>query len=76
MANRANDEGTDMNPTHATQQVALEAESIAIEAAMRTAAEEAVRQHQRLGLPLVEWHDGRVVLVPADEIVLDPPTIN
>lgn len=45
----------------------LDAEKIAIEQAMREAAHEAVLRHQQAGQPLVVWHDGKVVLVPADE---------
>lgn len=49
-------------------------EVAAIETAMRAAAWEAVLLHKRLGLPLVEWHDGRIVLVPADQVSDEPPS--
>jgi hypothetical protein len=53
----------------------LEAEAVAgeelqdrvIEAAGR-AVEEAVRDHKRARNPIAEWRDGRVVLVPPEEI--------
>jgi hypothetical protein len=32
------------------------------------AVEEAVRDHKRAGNPIAEWRDGRVVLVPPDQI--------
>ena len=32
------------------------------------AVEEAVRDHKRAGNPIAEWRDGRVVLVPPEEI--------
>jgi hypothetical protein len=45
----------------------LKAENLAIEQAVR----EAVLLHKRLGLPMVEWHDGQIVWVPADQLDLD-----
>jgi hypothetical protein len=53
----------------------LEAESVAdkvlhdrmVEAAAR-AVQEALRDHKRAGNPIAEWRDGRVVLVPPEEI--------
>jgi hypothetical protein len=44
-----------------------------IEAAMQEAANDAIRLHQRLGLPLVGWHDGKIVLVPADQLAAENP---
>jgi len=38
-----------------------------VEAAGR-AVEEAIRDHKRAGNPIAEWRDGRVVLVPPEEI--------
>jgi hypothetical protein len=32
------------------------------------AIEEAVRDHKRAGNPIAEWRDGRVVIVPPEEI--------
>jgi hypothetical protein len=32
------------------------------------AIEEAVRDHKRAGNPIAEWRDGRVVLVPPEEL--------
>jgi hypothetical protein len=52
----------------------LEAEWLAIERAMREAVNETVATHKRLGLPMVEWHDGQIVWVPADELDLDDDT--
>jgi hypothetical protein len=53
----------------------LEAESAAdellhdriVEAAGR-AVQEAIRDHKRAGNPIAEWRDGRVVLVPPEQI--------
>jgi hypothetical protein len=49
----------------------LEAERLAIEQAMREAVTEAVQTHKRLGLPMVEWQNGQIVWVPADQLDLD-----
>ena len=32
------------------------------------AVEEAVRDHKRAGNPIAEWRDGRVVLIPPEQI--------
>lgn len=47
----------------------------AIDADLKAAVRQAVRRHKLLGQPIVEWRDGRVVLTPPDEIVIDdePP---
>jgi hypothetical protein len=49
----------------------MEAENRAIECAMWEAAKEAILLHKRLGLPMVEWHDGQIVWIPADKLDLD-----
>jgi hypothetical protein len=51
----------------------LRAEVALIEAALREAAREAVQLHLRLGLPLVEWHNGQIVLVSPSAIAAEPP---
>lgn len=48
----------------------------AVEAAVRQAVRDAVLQHQRLGLPMVDWQDGAVVWVPADQLPVDQPSAN
>jgi hypothetical protein len=66
--------GRSMSKTIPTR-AELEAEAAAdeelqdriVEAAGR-AVEEAVRDHKRAGNPIAEWRDGRVVLVPPEEI--------
>jgi len=40
-----------------------------IETAVRRAVWEAIARHKRAGNPIAVWRDGRVVLIPADEIV-------
>jgi hypothetical protein len=41
------------------------------EMALREAVAGAIEDHRRTGDPLVMWRDGKVVLVPADELI--PP---
>jgi hypothetical protein len=36
--------------------------------AIGDAVQEAIRDHKRAGNPIAEWRDGRVVLVPPDQI--------
>jgi hypothetical protein len=44
------------------------------EMALREAVAGAIEDHRRTGDPLVMWRDGKVVLVPADELA--PSAIN
>jgi hypothetical protein len=55
------------NPPEFVQQ-----ERVAIESAMRAAGQDAIRLHQRLGLPLVEWAHGQIVLTPPETYQLPP----
>jgi len=48
----------------------LFAEGKPIDAAMRKAAQEALRKHKQAGLPVVVWRDGRTVHVPPEQIKL------
>ncbi|HET6883084.1 MAG TPA: hypothetical protein VFI31_23145 [Pirellulales bacterium] len=52
---------------------ALFDEGTAIDAALKAAVREAVLRHKRLGQPIVEWRDGRAVLTPPEEIVVEEP---
>ena len=49
---------------------AFHAQNRAIEAAMQDAVNEAVLLHKRLGLPMVEWIDGKIVWTPAEKLAL------
>ena len=40
--------------------------------AVTQVVEEAVRRHKERGNSIAVWQDGRVVIVPAEEIVLSP----
>lgn len=43
-----------------------------IDEALRSAAREAIRNHQKRNAPVVVWRDGRVALVPARELTASP----
>ena len=50
----------------------------AIEGILRAAVDHALSIHRRLGNPIAVWKDGRVEIIPPDQIVLsselsDPP---
>jgi hypothetical protein len=47
------------------------ADSKQMERIFREAVREAVLRHKRLGESIAEWRDGRVVIVPPDEIPED-----
>lgn len=45
-----------------------------IRTALSSAIREARLRHKLLGQPVVEWRDGQIVLVPAEEIEIVEPT--
>jgi hypothetical protein len=45
----------------------------AIDEALREAARDARRFHKAIGNPMATWHDGRVVWVQPEDIVVDKP---
>ena len=51
------------------------ADDRAVEATLNRAVREAVLRHKKLGESIAEWRDGRVVIVPPEEIEVDeePP---
>ena len=59
------------NPDVGSQLARHHANKRVIEQAMQEAANHAIALHQRPGLPMVEWQDGKIVLVPADQLVAD-----
>lgn len=40
------------------------------EQALKVAVAEAIAEHKRNGLPIAVWRDGKVVIVPSDQIVV------
>ena len=42
-----------------------------IQTAIRRAVRHALLMHKRAGNPIAEWRDGRVVIIPPEEIVVD-----
>jgi hypothetical protein len=45
-----------------------------IDLAVERAARDARLKHKQMGVPLVVWRDGKVVEIPPEEIIVDPPT--
>jgi hypothetical protein len=43
----------------------------AVEAAVREAVKDALRQHKRAGNTVVGWRDGQIELIPPEEIPVD-----
>ena len=42
-----------------------------IDAAMKKAVQEALRQHKKAGNPVAEWRDGKIVLIKPEDIVVE-----
>lgn len=49
----------------------LIAEGDAVDAAMSEAVRHALLTHKRAGIPVASWKDGRVVIIPAEEIPVE-----
>jgi hypothetical protein len=49
---------------------AIMLDGTAIQRALRESSIKALDRHKRLGNPIVVWRDGKVVWIPADEIVI------
>ncbi len=45
-----------------------------VTAAINRALRRARIMHKQLGLPMATWQDGKSVLVPPEQIEIDPPT--
>ena len=43
----------------------------AVEEVFRRAVRHALRMHKRAGNPIAVWRDGRVVIIPPEEILVD-----
>jgi hypothetical protein len=62
---------SDKTPTKAELEAAAIADETLLDRIVDEAGravEEAVRDHKRAGNPIAEWQDGRVVLVPPEQI--------
>ncbi|MFL6336008.1 MAG: hypothetical protein ACJ754_22085 [Pyrinomonadaceae bacterium] len=49
----------------------LIAEEQAVDAAVRRAVRHALLTHKRAGNPVASWKDGKVVIIPAEEIQVE-----
>jgi len=43
-----------------------------VEKALQRAVRQALLMHKRIGNPIAIWRDGRVVIIPPEEIVIPP----
>ena len=48
------------------------AQAIEIGKVFQRAVNDALRMHKRLGNPIAVWRDGKVVIIPPEEIVIPP----
>jgi hypothetical protein len=53
-----------------TKKIDLYADAKDIEKVLRRAVDHALLMHRRLGNPIATWKDGKVVIIPPEEIVL------
>lgn len=60
-----------MTPSQKPDIDAIFREGTQIDHAVALAARAARIEHKRLGIPLVIWREGKTVLVPPEEIVID-----
>jgi hypothetical protein len=54
---------------------ALFADGRAIDEALRLGVQDALLRHKRLGQRVATWEDGRVVVLEADQIPVQAPTV-
>ena len=52
----------------------LISEKKSIDEAARKAVRHALLMHKRAGNPVASWKDGKVVMIPAEEIPVEDPT--
>ena len=54
----------------------LIAEGRAVDEAMSEAVRHALLTHKRAGNPIASWKDGRVVVIPAEEIEIEEASVD
>jgi hypothetical protein len=64
-------ERPDMNPRRELPDDLFIAYGEEIEQVLRRAVHQALRMHKRAGNPVAGWKDGKVVIIPAEEIPVD-----
>ena len=73
MATTPRNDGIDMSQSGRRKINVVQGEPVV--AALRRAARSALLEHKRAGNPVASWKDGRVVIIPAEEIqVEETPT--
>ena len=51
------------------------ANAIEIGKVFQRAVNDALRMHKRLGNPIAAWQDGKVVIIPPEEIIISPDDV-
>jgi hypothetical protein len=59
-----------MNPGERKELSSIMLDTDLVEQALNRAVVQAMIRHKRLGNPIVVWRDGKVVWIPAEEIVI------
>ena len=60
-----------MNVSPGNRKCLLISEAAAVNEAMREAVRHALVTHKRAGKAIASWRDGKVVIIPAEEIVVE-----
>lgn len=58
------------------QRINLAEQAEAIELILQEAVRDALSIHKRLGNPIAIWKDGKVVIIPPEEIVISREDVN
>ena len=58
------------------QRINLAEQAEAIELILQEGVRQTLSIHKRLGNPIAIWKDGKVVIVPPEEIVISPEPLN
>ncbi|MEK6289297.1 MAG: hypothetical protein AABO57_26595 [Acidobacteriota bacterium] len=66
--------GAEVNPRRELPEDLLIAYHDEIKQALRCAVRQALQMHKRAGNPVAGWRDGKVVVIPAEEIPVDDLT--
>jgi hypothetical protein len=69
MATTPRDDGTSMRQAGRRKINVVQGEPVV--AALRRAARNALLEHKRAGNPIASWKDGKVVIIPAEEIQVE-----
>ena len=72
MGRLSNDENMSKQPKEILTSDYFATNAIEIGRVFQRAVNDALRMHKRIGNPIATWKDGKVVIVPPEEIVIPP----